>query len=62
MKREYVGLLFLLITVVIILGLGYLYEQQKVENIISRFIIIWLIVAYYVGQYSMRFPKRFGKE
>ena len=23
------------------------------------FIIIWLLIAYYVGQYSMKFPKKF---
>ena len=59
MKREYVGFIFLLTTVIILIGAGYIFEQAKVDDIVNKFIIIWLLIAYYVGQYSMKFPKKF---
>ena len=61
MKREYVGFIFMLATVIIIIGAGYIFEEAKIEDSISKFIIIWLLIAYNIGQYSMRFPKKFGE-
>jgi hypothetical protein len=59
MKREYIGIIFLLSTVIILIGAGYIFEQTKIDDIVTKFIIIWLLIAYYVGQYSMKFPKKF---
>ena len=59
MKREYIGLLFLLVTVIILISVSYIFEQAKVDDIVSKFIIIWLLIAYGIGQYSMKFPKKF---
>ncbi|CAM3756314.1 hypothetical protein FLGE108171_13710 [Flavobacterium gelidilacus] len=59
MKREYVGIIFLLITVIILIGGSYIIEQTKIDGIVNKFIIIWLLIAYQIGQYSMKFPKKF---
>lgn len=59
MKREYIGFIFMLITVIILIGASYIFEQTKIDETVNKFIIIWLIIAYNVGQYSMKFPKRF---
>ena len=59
MKREYVGFMFLLATVIVLIGASYVFEQTKIDDIVTKFIVIWLLIAYYVGQYSMKFPKRF---
>lgn len=59
MKREYVAFIFLLTSVIILIGAGYIFEQTKIDDIVNKFIIIWLIIAYQIGQYSMKFPKKF---
>ena len=59
MKREYVGFIFLLTTVIVLIVASYVFEQTKIDDIVTKFIVIWLLIAYYVGQYSMKFPKRF---
>ena len=59
MKREYIGLIFILATVIILIGASYIFEQTDIDAIVNKFIIIWLLIAYSVGQYSMKFPKKF---
>uniref|UniRef100_UPI004049DC6C hypothetical protein n=1 Tax=Flavobacterium sp. TaxID=239 RepID=UPI004049DC6C len=59
MKREYIGMIFLLVTVIILIGGSYIFEQTKIDNLVNKFIIIWLLLAYQIGQYSMKFPKKF---
>ncbi|WP_396179400.1 hypothetical protein [Flavobacterium sp.] len=59
MKREYFGMLFLLLSVALILMAYYLFSEEIVTAYLSRFVIIWLLVAFYAGQYSMKFPKAF---
>ena len=59
MKREYIGMIFLLLTLIILIGATYIFEQAKIDDIVTKFIIIWLLTTYYVGQYSMKFPKKF---
>jgi hypothetical protein len=59
MKREYFGMLFLLLSVVLILMAYYLFSEEIVTTYLSRFVIIWLLIAFYAGQYSMKFPKAF---
>ena len=58
MKREYFGMLF----IILFGGIVIIAEQfigEKVFDYVGKFIIVWLMIAYQVGQYSMRFPKRF---
>ncbi len=59
MKREYVGMIFLLSTVIILIGGSYIIEQTKINEFVNKFIIVWLFIAYLIGQYSMKFPKKF---
>jgi hypothetical protein len=59
MKREYFGMLFLICFVGFIFLAEYLFGQEKIENYLVSFIVIWVLIGYYVGQYSMRFPKAF---
>ncbi len=59
MKREYFGMLFILISVSIIIGAGYIFGDEIVEENLSRFIVIWIVAGFYAGQYSMKFPKAF---
>lgn len=58
MKREYFVLLVLLSFVILILGLGYIFGEEKVTFYLKRFIVIIVLLFYFLGQYSMRFPKR----
>lgn len=59
MKREYIGMIFLLLTLIILIGATYIFEQTKIDDIVTKFIIVWLFIAYLIGQYSMKFPKKF---
>ena len=59
MKREYFGMLFILAFFCSILGAEYFFGEAKVTNWLSSFIIVWVILGFNVGQYSMRFPKAF---
>jgi len=53
MKREYFGMLFLLLFVGIWYILEYYFGSEKLIN----YIVIWVLCGFYAGQYSMRFPK-----
>ncbi|CAM2906963.1 hypothetical protein [Flavobacterium frigoris] len=57
MKREYFGMLFLIVSVCSIFAFNYIFGEYIVQEHISKFIIIWILIAFFVGQYSMRFPK-----
>ena len=57
MKREYFGMLFIVASVALIFGFGFIFGQEIVFAHISRYIVIWLLIAFYAGQYSMKFPK-----
>ena len=59
MKREYFAMLFIAISVVLIIGAGYIFGDEAVFENINRFIVIWILVGFYAGQYSMKFPKAF---
>lgn len=59
MKRELFGMLFLLAFITMyFLADSFLGEEDTILYL-SRFIVIWVLLAFYVGQYSMRFPKAF---
>jgi uncharacterized membrane protein YfcA len=59
MKREYFTGLFLVIFISIIIIATYTFDEQIVEENLLKFIVVWLLLAIYVGQYSMKFPKKF---
>jgi len=59
MKREYVGMIFMLATIATIFISGAIFGQEIVFANVSRYIVIWLLIAFYAGQYSMKFPKKF---
>ena len=58
MKREYLGMLFFIVFTCLILTADYFFGE-KVYDYLSKYIIVWIMLAYGVGQYSMRFPKAF---
>lgn len=59
MKREYFGMIFILVFVVLIFIAEYIFGGEVVEENLSRFIVIWILAGFYAGQYSMKFPKAF---
>lgn len=59
MKREYFGMLFILVFVLLIFLAEYLFGEEKVEHYLYAFIVVWVFAAFQIGQYSMRFPKAF---
>lgn len=59
MKREYFGMIFILISVALIFIAGAIFGNEAVFDNLSRFIIIWILIGFYAGQYSMKFPKAF---
>ena len=59
MKREYFGMLFIIISVFIVIAADYIFGDEVVRENLSRFIVIWILAGFYAGQYSMKFPKAF---
>ena len=59
MKREYIGMLFFITFVALIFIAGYFFGEETVMDNLSRYIVVWILVGFNVGQYSMKFPKAF---
>jgi hypothetical protein len=59
MKREYFGMLFMISFVALIFVAEYFFGHEKVMDNLARFIVVWILMGFQVGQYSMRFPKAF---
>ena len=59
MKREYFGMLFIVAFVTVIFIADFVFESDKVWDILSKFIVVWILIGFYAGQYSMKFPKAF---
>ena len=59
MKREYFGILFLIGFVALIFVAEYFFGEDKVMDNLARFVVVWIMLGFQVGQYSMRFPKAF---
>ncbi len=57
MKRPYFGILFIISITAIYFTADYFFGSEIVAEKIQSFIVIWLLIAYYAGQYSMKFPK-----
>ena len=52
-------MLFIFVLVGLIFLADYIFGYDRVLDFMKRFIVIWLLIAFYAGQYSMRFPKNF---
>ncbi|RZL38463.1 MAG: hypothetical protein EOP00_28520 [Pedobacter sp.] len=59
MKREYFGMLFIIVFVALIFIAATIFGNEVVFDNLSRYIVVWILVAFYAGQYSMKFPKAF---
>ena len=59
MKREYFGMLFIVVFVALIFLAIFIFGNDKVMENLSRFIVVWILIGFYAGQYSMRFLKAF---
>lgn len=59
MKREYIAMIFMVSAVALIFITGLIFGLEIVFAQISRYIVIWLLIAFYAGQYSMKFPKKY---
>ncbi len=57
MKRYSFAAIFISLSVGIIFLFDYLFGQDFVKENTYRFIVIWLVIAFYAGQFSTRFPK-----
>lgn len=58
MKREYFGMLFIFVFVGLILLADY-FIGEETRDYLSKFIVVVVLIGFYAGQYSMRFPKAF---
>lgn len=59
MKREYFGMLTVLVYVVSILLADYLLGDGILKKNLFGFSPLLILIAFQAGQYSMRFPKAF---
>ncbi len=59
MKREYFAMLFIILFVASTFIADYFLDTETVKHYLNSFIVIWVLIGYYAGQYSMRFPKAF---
>lgn len=57
MKRYAFAAIFISLSVGIIFLFDYLFGQDFVKENTYRFIVVWLVIAFYAGQFSTRFPK-----
>ena len=57
MKRYSFAAIFISLSVGIIFLFDYLLGQDFVKENTYRFIVVWLVIAFYAGQFSTRFPK-----
>jgi hypothetical protein len=58
MKREYILGIFLILVIGLIFSAESIFGEEKTYAVLNNYIVIWLMLAFYVGQYSMKFPKR----
>lgn len=57
MKREYFGMIFLVLTLLIIIGAKKFMGNETVDNLLSNYTIIFILIGYFLGQYSTKYPK-----
>ena len=61
MKREYFLGIMLLVFIAIYFTAIYFIGYEKTKDITHDFFLVWVLIAYNVGQYSMKFPKAISK-
>ena len=54
MPRVYFTMLFIVLFTGLYIALAYFIPEEKLSN----FIVVWVLVSFYAGQYSMRYPKK----
>jgi len=59
MKREYFIMLYMIFILAIMFIATFLIKEDIFFHHLNKFIIVWIVLSVYVGQYSMKFPKRF---
>lgn len=59
MKREYFGMIVIILFVLLIFLAEFIFGEKIVLEKLNSFIVIVVLVFFYIGQYSMRFPKAF---
>lgn len=59
MKREYFGMLLILVFVILILLIDYFFGEGITQKYLFSFSPLLLLLTFQAGQYSMRFPKAF---
>ncbi len=47
----------MVIFVGVILTADYIFGEAIFTDYLGKYCVIWILIAYYVGQYSMKFPK-----
>lgn len=52
-------MIFIFGFVAVIFAAAYLFGEELVWDYLQKFIVIWILIGFYAGQYSMRFPKAF---
>lgn len=52
-------MLFIVVSVALIFIAEYIFGDEAVFDNLSRFIVVWILIGFYAGQYSMKFPKAF---
>lgn len=57
MKREYFGMLFIIGFVALYFIAEYFFGDENVMKYLNNFIVVWVLIGYQAGQYSMKFPK-----
>ena len=57
MKREYFLMLFMTILLIVYFACNYFFGSDIVEDKISKFLVIIILISFYAGQYSTKFPK-----
>jgi hypothetical protein len=57
MTQRYFAILFIILAGGLLLGLNYFIGEQLVSYWSARLLIIWILIGFYLGQYSSTFPK-----
>ena len=57
MTQRYFAIIFIITTGVLLLSLNYFLGEEKVTYWSARLLIIWVLLGFYLGQYSSKYPK-----
>lgn len=59
MKREYFQMLVIIGFVGLYFITEYFIGEKLVREYTNNYIVVWLLITFQAGQYSMKFPKAF---